>query len=132
MVNIEVGRLVLIHEDHPKRRQNWPLGIVIKLHFGIDGICRAADVRTAKSVYTRDIRKLYNLELNASCPELLEVQRSNPVNTAVDPSDNPNIDSVTDTVVSHDDTASQGDESEDEVIPHIPVVTRASRVVKRR
>jgi hypothetical protein len=60
--NAEIGSFVLIREDGVPRMQ-WNVGIITKLHYGKDGLPRAADIRTAKSVKTRPIQKLHCLEM---------------------------------------------------------------------
>ena len=58
--NIQVGDLVLLVERCP--RGEWPKAIVEQVFPGSDGVVRKVLVRTAKSTYTRDVRKLCLLE----------------------------------------------------------------------
>jgi hypothetical protein len=58
--NINVGDLVLLVEKSP--RGEWPKAVVEKVFPGSDGHVREVVVRTAKSSYTRDVRKLCLLE----------------------------------------------------------------------
>ena len=58
--NIRVGDLVLLVEKTP--RGEWPKAVVEKVFLGSDGRVREVVVRTAKSSYTRDVRKLCLLE----------------------------------------------------------------------
>ena len=55
--NLKIGDVVLLQEDTfvPNK---WPLGRVVELHPGKDGIVRVVTVRTASSVYKRPIVKL--------------------------------------------------------------------------
>ena len=67
------GSVVLIREENLPRLR-WPVGVVVKLHPGRDGLVRAVDVRTKKGVYTRAIQRLHDLELvggpsDAATPE---------------------------------------------------------------
>jgi len=59
--NIAVGDLVLVSDDNVSRG-NWPLGIVIETFPDDKGLVRHLQVRTAKGVYRRNIRKLCLLE----------------------------------------------------------------------
>ena len=61
--DINDGSVVLIQEDGAPRLY-WPLGVITKLHK--DKIVRAVDVKTAKSVITRPIQKVYILEIITS------------------------------------------------------------------
>ena len=56
------GSVVLIHEENLPRLR-WPVGVVVKLHPGRDGLVRAADVKTKRGVYTRAVQRLHNLEV---------------------------------------------------------------------
>ena len=60
---ISVGSLVLIHDENSYRLQ-WPLGVVLRLFPGRDGLVRSAEVKTAKSILVRPIQRLYQLEAN--------------------------------------------------------------------
>ena len=60
---LSVGSLVLIHDENSYRLQ-WPLGVVLKLFPGRDGLVRSAEVKTAKNVLIRPIQRLYQLEAN--------------------------------------------------------------------
>ncbi|XP_057339521.1 uncharacterized protein LOC130677020 [Microplitis mediator] len=55
--NLEVGTLVLISEDNLPPLQ-WPVGRVITVHPGRDGVVRAATIKTAKGEYERCTKKL--------------------------------------------------------------------------
>ena len=58
--NIQVGDLVLLVEHSP--RGEWPKAIVEEVFPGTDGVVRKVLVRTAKSTYKRDVRKICLLE----------------------------------------------------------------------
>ncbi|KAG1673513.1 hypothetical protein GQR58_015535 [Nymphon striatum] len=60
---IEVGALVLIREDHLPRMQ-WPLGIVVDLYPGRDGLIRSVRIKTSKGEVNRPIQRLHSLEVN--------------------------------------------------------------------
>eukprot|EP00794_Sanderia_malayensis_P001767 gene1767-biopygen1613 len=64
---LQEGDVVLVADtDSPRHR--WPLGVVIKLLYGSDHLCRAACIRTANGHTTRSVIKLYPLELNVGKP----------------------------------------------------------------
>ena len=62
---IEVGDVVLVHEDNTKR-SHWPLAVVLKLKFGNDGLVRSAEIRMREGVSNRPINKLYPLEVSSN------------------------------------------------------------------
>ena len=58
-----LGDVVLIMEDPRLARTIWPIGKIVQLHFGRDGLTRAATVRKGDgSSTTRPIQKLFRLE----------------------------------------------------------------------
>ena len=61
--NLDVGSVVLIREDNMPRMK-WCTGVVEKLHVGVDGVPRSADIHTSSGKKTRAIQRLYNLELS--------------------------------------------------------------------
>ena len=59
---IKVGDIVLVHDDVP--RLQWRLAVVEELIKGLDGIARAAKIRTSNGRTNRPIVKLFPLELS--------------------------------------------------------------------
>ncbi|XP_076384323.1 uncharacterized protein LOC143262574 [Megalopta genalis] len=57
---IKEGTIVLLREDNTPSLQ-WPLGKVVKIHPGSNGIIRAATVKTATKVLDRSIKRLVPL-----------------------------------------------------------------------
>lgn len=55
--NVEVGQLVLLMDDN-QPIASWPMGRVVKVHPGPDGLVRVATVRTKTGELSRPIRKL--------------------------------------------------------------------------
>ena len=51
--------VVLIHEQNLPRLR-WPVGAVVKLHPDLDGLVRAADVKTKRGVHARAVQRLHN------------------------------------------------------------------------
>ncbi len=58
--NLQPGDLVLVAEDNLPPLQ-WPLGKILEIYTGNDGICRAVKVKTLKGVYNRPVVKLRRL-----------------------------------------------------------------------
>ena len=71
---IQVGDVVIIHDDTP--RTTWKLAVVEKLITGLDGITRAAEIRTANGRTNRPITRLFPLEVkeDESSKEVQQVQ----------------------------------------------------------
>ena len=61
--NIQPGDIVLVHEEGIPRR-TWPLGRVMKVNSGSDGLVRSAEVKTRWTILTRPVTKLCLLEGN--------------------------------------------------------------------
>jgi len=59
--SLTVGDIVLIQDENLPRR-TWPLGKVISVYPGRDGLVRSAQVKTKWSVLTRPVHKLCLLE----------------------------------------------------------------------
>ncbi|KAL9959824.1 hypothetical protein ACROYT_G033180 [Oculina patagonica] len=59
--NLAVGDLVLVADERVHRCQ-WPLGRIVEVHPGRDGLIRSAKVTTKSSTLTRPISKLCFLE----------------------------------------------------------------------
>lgn len=55
--NAAVGDIVLMRDEHTPATQ-WPLGKIVKVYPGPDGLVRTVDVQQGKSVYRRPIVKL--------------------------------------------------------------------------
>ena len=62
-VDLNLGSIVLIKEEG-KPRLTWPLGKVIELFEGKDGLIRAVRLKTAKGELSRPVQKLYKLEVS--------------------------------------------------------------------
>ena len=55
------GDLVIL-ETESTPRMAWPLGIILSIEKGEDGLVRTVEVKTARGITKRDIRKVYMLE----------------------------------------------------------------------
>ena len=63
--SFSVNELVLVQEDDIKRNK-WPLGRVLEVKPGDDGVVRVVKVRMQSGAYVRPVTKLYKLEDNPS------------------------------------------------------------------
>ena len=59
--NVKVGDLVIVL-DESMSRKDWPLGRIIEVYPGKDGLVRSLKVQTAKNRYVRPINKVCLLE----------------------------------------------------------------------
>ncbi|KOC59853.1 hypothetical protein WH47_10767 [Habropoda laboriosa] len=57
---IKEGTIVLLKEDNVPPNQ-WPLGRVIKIHPGSDGIVRTVTIKTSTNEFDRNVNKLVPL-----------------------------------------------------------------------
>ena len=60
---LKINSVVLIR-DQNLQKMAWPLGVVTKLHRGLDGLVRAVEIKTAKGTFTRSIQHLTLLEID--------------------------------------------------------------------
>ena len=63
--NVKVGDLVLVAEENTSRG-NWPLGVILEVNEGRDGLVRSAKVKVGSSTKVRPIVKLCLLEASGS------------------------------------------------------------------
>ena len=59
--NLQNGDVVLIMDENTPQK-NWPMGRIIQTFLGVDGLVRAARVKTSWTILTRPITKLCPLE----------------------------------------------------------------------
>ncbi|XP_058797621.1 uncharacterized protein LOC131667864 [Phymastichus coffea] len=67
------GSVVVSMEDNPACAR-WPLGVVVEIHPGSDGIARVASVKMASGIYKRNITRLYVLPVDQENADPLESQ----------------------------------------------------------
>ncbi|XP_050512982.1 uncharacterized protein LOC126888663 [Diabrotica virgifera virgifera] len=60
--SVKVGDVVMVGSDNVKRI-NWPMGKIIEVYSGQDGIQRVAKVKTKNGVLVRPCLRLYRVEL---------------------------------------------------------------------
>ena len=67
--SVDIDSVVLIRDDMRPRMQ-WPLGVVVCVYPGRDGLIRAADVKTDRGIFKRPIQKLHRIAFpDESCVE---------------------------------------------------------------
>lgn len=119
---VDVGSVVLIRGDNVPR-QRWPMGVIVNVYPGRDGVIRSVDVKTGKGIFNRTIQTLHDLEIN---PHLdTDVITPQPVlhDQAVQ-------DDVTSSVA-NDDSVQDCDPEEEEEEEEVAVYTSRGRLVKR-
>ncbi|XP_064108041.1 uncharacterized protein LOC135216591 [Macrobrachium nipponense] len=62
--DLKKGYLVLVKEDNLSRL-HWPLGVIVDVFPGKDGLIRSVNVKTSKGVITRPIQRLHYLEISS-------------------------------------------------------------------
>ncbi|XP_076176659.1 uncharacterized protein LOC143151443 [Ptiloglossa arizonensis] len=62
--NIRVGSLVIVREDHTPPL-TWPLGRIVAIHPGKDGVTRVVTVKTAYGEYKRCVKRIAPLPLDS-------------------------------------------------------------------
>lgn len=62
--NLKQGDFVLLVDDSQKCHQ-WPIGRILELFPGSDGLVRVVSVKTSKGIFRRDIRKLRRFPLDS-------------------------------------------------------------------
>ena len=71
---VKVGDIVIIHDDTP--RINWKLAVIEKLITGLDGVTRAAEIRTARGKTNRPITRLFPLEINENGDQVEQISNT--------------------------------------------------------
>ncbi|XP_058809943.1 uncharacterized protein LOC131675115 [Phymastichus coffea] len=70
---LSIGSVVVSMEDNPACAR-WPLGVVVEIHPGSDGIARVASVKMASGIYKRNITRLCVLPVDQENADPLESQ----------------------------------------------------------
>lgn len=60
--NLKIGDMVLVQDDR-LLSSRWPLGRVVNVHPGNDGLVRVVSVRTATGIYKRNVTKISRLPI---------------------------------------------------------------------
>lgn len=61
---VDIGSTVLVKEVNMPKLQ-WPIGVIVNVYPGRDGLIRSVDVKTRKGVINRSIQTLHDLEMNS-------------------------------------------------------------------
>lgn len=79
--NLNIGDLVLIrHENFPPTK--WPMGRILELHPGKDGLTRVVTLKTQQSILQRPITKICRLPINEdTCADIPPTPILNVVST---------------------------------------------------
>lgn len=72
---IQEGELVLIRDEITPRLK-WPMGLVIKVFPGVDGLSRMVELKTEKGNLIRPIQKLHSLEVVRVQDELPQITKT--------------------------------------------------------
>ena len=73
-----------------KKKMDWPLGVVTKLHSGLDGNTRAVELKTEKTILVRSIQHLSMLEFDVDKTNLYENMSQTSIENSVNDNENPN------------------------------------------
>ncbi|XP_021959868.1 uncharacterized protein LOC110855787 [Folsomia candida] len=71
---LQVGDVVLVGADN-KKRFDWPMGRILELIPGKDGVCRVSNVKTSKGTLKRPLQRLYPLEIASPKAAALPISR---------------------------------------------------------
>lgn len=58
---LKPGDTVLVHQENAKR-QDWPLGVIVEVILGIDGVARTFRVKTTGGIIMRPAQRLFLVE----------------------------------------------------------------------
>lgn len=84
--NVQLGQIVLIGDNNNPVAW-WPMGIVINIHPGADGVVRVATVRVGTSFYKRNVRLLAPLPIKL--PAVNNDTEQAPLNEIVEHEEDP-------------------------------------------
>ena len=85
---VETGDLVLLRDEGLVPRLKWPMGRIVEVFKGKDGIVRSVKLKTSRGTIVRPIQRLYNLEIPREVSEVL------PGGSVVASDDHVTVDSV--------------------------------------
>lgn len=73
---LEVGEVVLIEDDDTKIIR-WPLGVLVEMFMGKDGVSRVAKVRTSNGILKRPVQRIYPSEPRTLADENIPTVKKN-------------------------------------------------------
>ena len=87
----EIGKGSVVLIENEGARITWPLGVVLKMFPGRDGLSRTVEVKTEKGVYVRPIQRLHSLEIDSPALDQTENPHSDTLSDKckITPSDGP-------------------------------------------
>ncbi|XP_011859693.1 PREDICTED: uncharacterized protein LOC105557134 [Vollenhovia emeryi] len=118
---IKVGDVVLVGDECNKRIE-WPLGRVLELFPGKDGVVRVVRLRTARGLLVRPVQKLYHLEVDTD----MEQEELNKIYDKRINSKSTNRNIRSDKQIQVSDVVKLSGES----MPPVPYTTRSGRTVR--
>ncbi|GFY51005.1 integrase_H2C2 domain-containing protein [Trichonephila inaurata madagascariensis] len=123
---LEVGDVVLIGHDNV-RQIDWPLGVVLEVYPGKDGVPRVARIRTSHGERICPFQRLYPLEVSAKT-EISVLKASGKANLTVEKTHELSTDHVSDSPTDYvlDFPVESTDNSEEKP----PTKTRLGRTIK--
>ncbi|GFY44026.1 DUF5641 domain-containing protein [Trichonephila inaurata madagascariensis] len=123
---LEVGDVVLIGHDNV-RRIDWPLGVVLEVYPGKDGVPQVARIRTSHAERIRPFQRLYPLEVSAKT-EISVLKASGKASLPVEKTPESSTDHVLDSPTDYapDSPVESTDNSEEKP----PTETRLERTIK--
>ena len=97
--SIEIGDVVLISDDNVQRGK-WPMGRIIKVHPGKDGLIRTATLQTQGGELRRPVQRLHRLEIqhNQVDRQLEQIEPTQTPSIVVPPEKLPKLDEEVDLV----------------------------------
>ena len=55
--NLSKGDIVILQEDKLVNPCNWPMGRIVDIHYGSDGLVRVVKLQTQRGIYTQPAHK---------------------------------------------------------------------------
>ncbi|GFY68087.1 DUF5641 domain-containing protein, partial [Trichonephila inaurata madagascariensis] len=122
----EVGDVVPIGHDNV-RRIDWPLGVVLEVYPGKDGVPRVARIRTSHGDWIRPFQRLYPVEVSAKT-EIGVLKASGKDNLPVEKTPESSTEHASDSPTDYvpDSPIKSTDNSEEK----LPTKTRLGRTMK--
>ena len=102
-------------------RLQWPIGMIVNVYPGRDGLIRSVDVKTRRGVINRSIQRLHDLEMNSHLNSVLE-NLSEQVSDQVIDNPDVNIDIATDEL---------SEQNSNQIVVDDNVYSRRGRPIKK-
>ena len=131
---LKEGSIVIIRDEN-KKKMDWPLGIVTKLHRGLDGNTRAVEIKTEKTILVRSIQHLSMLEFDVDKTSPHEEMSQTSIENSVNDNENPNdthVQSPDDLTEKNDQTVSNENERDHTRVTETQPRSRYGRKIKAK